>query len=149
MISALLVGYSQVSICRPWFITLFSDGWQNRLLFSILFSSSRNLFILRDLYCHHPLWDSKGTPDPHGEEVFDWIISSDLLILNDLDIPTLPHRSSGSRSSFVTSFTPSSLALSCSWEVLQDLGSNHLPFLLSVPLSPIFRPNERPFTYNF
>ena len=50
------------------------------------------------------------------------------------------------------SFAPSSLALSCScrtWEVLQDLGSDHLPILLSVPLSPVFRPNERPPSFNF
>ena len=44
---------------------------------------------------------------------------------------------------------PSSLALSCSWEVLQDLGSDHLPILLSVPHSPVFRPNERPPSFNF
>ena len=47
------------------------------------------------------------------------------------------------------SFSPSSLAFSCSWEVLQDLGSDHLPILLSVFLSPVFRPNERPPSFNF
>ena len=88
--------------------------------------SSRNLFILGDFNCHHPLWDSRVTSNPRREEVFNWVISSDLLPLNDPDTPTLLHRSSGSRSSLV---------LSCSWEVLQDLGSDHLPILLSVPLS--------------
>ena len=77
------------------------------------------------------------------------MISSDLLPLNDPDTPTLLHRSSGSRSSPGISFAPSSVALSCSWEVLQDLGSDHLPILLSVPLSPVFRPNERPPSLNF
>ena len=86
---------------------------------------------------------------PCGEEVFDWVISSDLLPLNDPDTPTLLHCSSGSRSSPDISFAPSSLALSCSWEVLQDLGSDHLPILLSIPLSPILRPNERPPSFNF
>ena len=33
--------------------------------------------------------------------------------------------------------------------MLQDLGSDHLPILLSVPLSPVFRPNERPPFFNF
>ena len=33
--------------------------------------------------------------------------------------------------------------------MLQDLGSDHLPILLSVPLSPAFRRNERPPSYNF
>ena len=36
-----------------------------------------------DFNCHHPVRDSKGTPDSGGEEVFNWIISSDLLPLND------------------------------------------------------------------
>ena len=81
---------------------------------------------------------------PRREEVFDWAISSDLLPLNDPDTLTLLHRSTGSRSSPDISFAPSTLALSCSWEVLQDLGSVHLLILLSVPLSPVFRPNKRP-----
>ena len=110
---------------------------------------SRNLFILGDFNCHQPLWVLRGTSDPHGEEVFDWVISSDLLPLNDTDTPTLLHCFSGSRSSHDISFAPSSLALSCSWEVFQDLGSGHLPILLSVPLYPIFRPNERPPSFNF
>ena len=42
------------------------------------FLFSRNLF-----NCHHPLWDSKGTSNLCGMEVFDWVISSDLLPLND------------------------------------------------------------------
>ena len=108
---------------------------------SILFPS-RNLFILGDFNCHHSIWDSRGTSDPRGEEVFDWVISSDLLPLNDPDTPTLLRRSSGSRSYPDISFAPSSLVFSCSWEVLQDLGSDHPPILLSIPLSPVFCPNS-------
>ena len=33
--------------------------------------------------------------------------------------------------------------------MLQDLGSDHLPILLSIPLSPVFRLNERPPSFNF
>ena len=33
--------------------------------------------------------------------------------------------------------------------MLQDLGSDHLPILLSVPLSPVFCPNERLPSFNF
>ena len=86
---------------------------------------------------------------PRGEEVFDWIISFDILFLNDPGIPTLLHRSSGSRSSPDIPLVPSSLALSFSWEVLQDLGSDHLIILLSVPLSSVFRLNGRPSSFNF
>ena len=105
--------------------------------------SSRNLFILEDFNCHHPLWDSRGTSDPHREEVFDWVIS-DLLPLNNPDTPTLRHRSSPD-----ISFAPSSLALSCSWEVFQYLGSDHLPIVLSVPLFPGFCSDERTPSFNF
>ena len=125
-----------------------TDGRTDSFSPSVL-PSSRNLFILGDFNCHHPLWGSRGTSDPCGEEVFDWVISLDLLPLNDPDTPTLLHRSSGSRSSPDISFAPSTLAFSCSWEVLQDLGSDHLPILLSIPLSPVFRPNERPPSFNF
>ena len=120
-----------------------TDGRTDSFSPSIL-PSSRNLFILGDFNCHHPLWDSRGTSNPRGEKVFDWVISSDLLPLNDPDTPTLLHRSSPD-----ISFAPSTPAFSCSWEVLQDLGSDHLPILLSVPLSPVYRPNERLPSFNF
>ena len=121
-----------------------ADSGTNSFSPSIL-PFSRNLFILGDFNCHHPLWNSRVTSDPRGKEVFDWVISFDLLPLNDPDIPTLVHRSSGSRFSPDISFAPSSFALSCTWEVLQDLGSDHLPILLSVPLSPVFHP----LSFNF
>ena len=47
-----------------------TDGRTNLFSPSIL-PSSRNLFILGDFNCHHPLWDSTVTSDPRGEEVFD------------------------------------------------------------------------------
>ena len=120
-----------------------TDGRTDSFSLSIL-PSSRNLFILEDFHCHLLLWDSRGTSDRRREEVFDWVISFDLLPPNDPDTSTLIHPSSGSRS-----FPPSSLALSCSWKMLQDLGSDHLPVLLSIPLSPAFGPNERPPSFNF
>ena len=75
-----------------------TDGRTDSFSPSIL-SSFRNLFFLEDFNCHHPLWDSRGTSDPRGEEVFDWVISSDLLPINDPDTLTLLHCSSGSLSS--------------------------------------------------
>ena len=74
--------------------------------------------------------------------LFDRVTSSDLLPLNDFDIPTLLHCSPGSRSYPDISFALFSLALSCSWEVHQNLCSDHLPILLTDPFSPVFCPNE-------
>ena len=62
--------------------------------------------------------------------------------LNGFGTPTLLHRSTGSRFSPDISFASSSLALSCSWEVLHDLGSDHLPILLSVPLFSSLSPQR-------
>ena len=135
---------SFLNVYAPLFALPQTDGRTDSFSPSIL-PSSRNLFILGDFNCHHPLWDSRNTSDPRGEEVFNWVISSDLLpLLNDPDTPTLLQRSFPD-----ISFAPSSLAVSCSWEVLQDLVSDHLPILLSVPISPVFRPNERPPSFNF
>ena len=122
---------------------------RTEFFFLSILHTYRYLFILKDFNFHHPLWDSKGTSDPHGKEVFNWVISFDLLPLNDPDILTLFHRSSGSRSPPNIFFAPCSLALSCSWEVLQDLGSDYLRTLLAVPLSAVFRPNERLPSFNF
>ena len=115
---------------------------------SILYSS-RNFFILGYVNCHHLLWDSKGSSEPRGKEVFDWVISSNLLPLNNPDIPTLPRRFSGSRYPPDIFFALFSLALSCSWEVFQNLGSDDLPILLTVPLPLLFHPNKRHLSFNF
>ena len=133
-------------MCMPPIGSSPTDGRTDSFCPSIL-PFSRNLFILGDFNCHHPIWDSRGTSDSCGEEVFDRVMSSDLP-LNDPDTPTLLHRSLGSRSFPDISFAGSSIALSCSWEVLQDLGSDYLPILLSVPFSPVFCPNERPHFLN-
>ena len=101
-----------LNVYAPLISFSLTDGRTDTFSPSIL-SSSRNLFILGDFNCHHPLWDSKGTSAPCGEGVFDWVISSNLLPFNDPDTPTLLHRSTGSRSSVDISFAPSSLALSC------------------------------------
>ena len=79
---------------------------------------------------------------------FDRVITSDLLPLNDFDTPALLHRFSGSLSYPDISFALFSLALSCSWEVLQNLCSDHLSILLTVPLPPVFRPNKRLLSLN-
>ena len=107
-----------------------------------IFLFSRNFLILGNFKCHHPLWDSKGTSDSLGEEIFDWVIFSDLLLLNEPDIPTLLYRFS------LVIFFVLFLAFSCSWEVLQHLVSDHLPITPTAPLSPVFRPNQPSSSFN-
>ena len=125
-----------------------TDGRTDCFSPSIL-PSSRNLFILVDFNCHHPLWIQEVLLTPAERK---YSTGSSLLTsfpLNNPDTPILLHRSSDSRSSADISFAPSALVLPCSWEVLQNLGSDHPPILLSVPLSPGYHPNERPPPFNF
>ena len=58
-----------------------------------------DIFILGDFNAHHPTWDSLIPPNPPGNDLFHWITSSGLEILNDPASPTLIHYSTGSRSS--------------------------------------------------
>ena len=79
---------------------------------------------------------------PHPEIFL--ILGTSIAITPSGTQEVLPIPAGRSRSSPDISFSPSSLALSCSWKVLQDLSSDHLPILLSIPLSSVLRPNERP-----
>ena len=109
-----LDGSSSVSflgVCAPPVRSSPADGGADSFSPSIL-PSSGNLFVLGDFGCHRPLWDSRGASGPRGEEVFDWVISSDLLPLGGPGAPALLHRSSGGRSSPDVSFAPSALAFS-------------------------------------
>ena len=128
---------------------LLPNGWKTDYFSPFILPSSRDFFILENFNCHRSLWDSRCTSDPRWEEVFDWVISSDLLSLNDPDTPTLFYRFSETRFSPDISFAPSPPAFFCSWEVLQDLGSDHLPTLLTSLLSLVFCPNEHPPPFNF
>ena len=123
------------------------DSRTNSFSPSIL-SSSRNLFILGDFSCHHPQSDSMDASNPRGEEVFDWVISSNLL--PSMTLTYLLFCIAPLTVAFFLTFPllPPLLA-SCSWEVLQDLGSDHLPILLIIPLSLVVYPNKRSPSFNF
>ena len=73
-------------MCMPSICSSSRDGRADSFSPSI-FPSSKNLFILGDFNCHYSLWDSRGTSEPHREDVFDWVISSNLLPLKDLTHP--------------------------------------------------------------
>ena len=104
----------------------------------------RNLSILGDCNYHRPLWDSKGTSDSRGEEVFDCVISD---LLNDSGVLTFLKNSSGSCSSPGLSFAPFFLASGrCfrTWVVINYQFYKPSLFLRSfasanVPLPSIFR----------
>ena len=73
-------------------------------------------------------------PNPLENDLFRWITSSGLEILNDPASPTLLHHSTGSRSSPDILLAPASLAPHCEWRTLHGLGSDHLPIEIVLPL---------------
>ena len=100
---------SFLNVYAPPICSSLTDGRNNSFFPSILYSC-RNLFILGDFNCHHPSGTEKVLPTLMGRK---YSIGSSLLTsspLNEPNIPTLFHRSSGSRSSLDISFAPFSLA---------------------------------------
>ena len=63
-------------MCTP----LLPNGWQNRFLLSLHSFLQKSLHS-GGLQLPSPLWDSRITSDPRGEEVLDWVISSPSMTL--------------------------------------------------------------------
>ena len=110
--------------------------------------NSPDSFILRDFNAHHPTGDRLIPPNPPGNDLFRWITSSGLEILNDPASPTLLHHPIGSRSFPDISLAPASLAPHCKWRTLPGLGSDHFPIEIVLCLSPVRHPNIRPPKFN-
>ena len=116
------------------FLNLFSSPIRNtpsdsrtRTFYPDILPNSPDTFIFGDFNAHHPTWDRLIPPNPLGNDLFCWITSSGLEILNDPASPTLLHHSTRSRSSPNISLAPASLAPHCEWCILPGLGSDHLP----------------------
>ena len=133
------------------YVPVFSSSADSRrrTLDLSLLPSSPSTFIFGDFNAHHPSWDSRSHPNPHGSEIYSWLLSSDLEILNDPLSHTLVSTAHGSRTSPDLSLAPSALAPRCSWSVLPDLGSDHLPLSITIRLSHHFAPNQRKPAFNF
>ena len=122
---------------------------RTRTFYPDILPNSPDTFILKDFNAHHPTWDRLIPPNPLGNDLFRWITSSGLEILNDPASPTLLHHSTGSRSSPDISLAPASLAPHCEWRTLPGLGSDHLPIEIVLPLSSVRHPNTRPPKFNY
>ena len=66
---------------------------------SFLLSSFPTTYIFGDFNCHHSSWDSHSPEDQFGKDLFDWLLSSGLLLLNNPDHRTLLRCATGNRSS--------------------------------------------------
>ena len=109
-----------------------------------LLPSSPTTYIFGDFNSHHSSWDSHSPEDHSGKDLFDWLLSSDLLPLNNPEHHTLLHRATGNRSSPDLSLVPALIASKCTWQTLPDLGSDHLPISITIPTSPLINSSHRP-----
>ena len=124
-----------------------SDSRTRTFYFDIL-PNSPDTFILGDFNAHYPSWDRLIPPNPLGNDLFRWITSSGLELLNDSASPTLLHHSTGSRSSPDILLAPALFAPHCEWRSLHGLGSDRLPNEIVLPLFPVRQPNTRPPKFN-
>ena len=100
-------------------------------------------YIFGDFNSHHSSWDSHSPEDQSGKELFDWLLSSDLLPLNNPEHHILLHRATGNRSSPDLSLVPARIASKCTWQTLPDLGSDHLPISITIPTSSLINSIHR------
>ena len=114
-----------------------------------LLPSSPTTYIFGDFNSHHSFWDSHSPEDQSGKELFDWLLSSDLLPLNNPEHHTLLHCATGNRPSPDLSLVPARIASKCTWQTLPDLGSDHLPISITIPTSPLINSFHRPPSFNY
>ena len=114
-----------------------------------LLPSSRTTYIFGNFNSHHSFWDSHSPEDQSGKDLFDWLLSSDLLPLNNFEHHTLLHRATGNRSSPDLSLVPAQIASKCTWQTHLDLGSDHLPISITIPTSPLINSTHCPPSFNY
>ena len=71
-----------------------------------LLPSSPTTYIFGDFNGHHSSWDSHSPEDQSGKDLFDWLLSSDLLPINNPEHHTLLHHATGNCSSPNLSLVP-------------------------------------------
>ena len=62
-----------------------------------LLPSSPTTYIFGDFNSHHSSWNSHLPEDQSGKDLFDWLLSSNLLPLNNPEHHTILHRATGGR----------------------------------------------------
>ena len=100
------------------------------------FPTSDNTLILGDFNAHHPSWDvSCLDPDEVGKKIQDWMRVSDWEALNS-GAPTRAGYGEGSRLTAPdVAMAHRDLARRCTWAVGEDLGSDHLPMVITTTVN--------------
>ena len=89
--------------------------------------------ILGDVNAHSLLWDDNtkdGIPDKRAEKIEEWLTETGMKFINTGEA-THVNRSTGSESAPDVSFVHSSLLDKVSWRVVDKLGSDHKPIIIT------------------
>ena len=84
-----------------------------------------------DINAHSSLWDKQANQDTRGDAVENWLAINDMSCLND-GTPTRYSKSVDSISTPDVSLVSSSLIDKCAWRVIDALGSDHKPILITL-----------------
>ena len=101
--------------------------------------------IAGDTNAHSPVWGYADT-NASGDYIEDIVNSTNLILLQNKDSPpTFFHRPSGALTRPDSRLVSADLHDKCSWRVSDDLGSDHLPIIISIDLErERGRPRGRP-----
>ena len=101
--------------------------------------------IAGDTNAHSPVWGYADT-NASGDYIEDIVNSTNLILLQNKDSPpTFFHRPSGALTRPDSTLVSADLHDKCSWKVSDDLGSDHLPIIISIDLErERGRPRGRP-----
>ena len=106
-------------------------------------------YIFGDFNGRHSSWDSHTPEDQSSKDMFDWLLSSNLLPLNNPEYHILLHRATGNRSSPNLSLVPAQIATKCTWQSLPNLGSEHVPISISIPTFTLINSIQRSTSFNY
>ena len=94
----------------------------------------RRTILAGDTNAHSPNWGYENYNDS-GRYIEDLKDSTNLILLQDnLSEPTLFHRPSGASTKPDHTLISADIRDQCHWEILEDLGSDHLPILISIDI---------------
>ena len=96
-------------------------------------STSPSSLVLGDFNGHSPLWDEHLDRDERGELIENWLIESNLFVLNDGSVTRQSRVENGSPSTPDLTLAGEKWSAKCSWTTLEGIGSSdHLPIEISL-----------------
>ena len=100
------------------------------------FPTLDNTVILGDINGHHPAWDVNCyNPDGVGQHVYDWACEKNWQVLNTGEPTRNGYGEEAHFSAPDVALAHSDLARRCTWQVGADLGSDHMPMVITASIA--------------